>query len=242
MDLQLKDRVALVVGGGSGLGAATAAMLTEEGARVTVIDRYVGAVARGVFAIEADVRVFDAMNAAAKSIVDEFGSLDCAVNCAGVQQQKPFVELTDSDWSDVVDVNLLGMWHSMRAEIPHLIAAGAGAIVNVASTAGIRAFPMLGPYSASKHGVVGLSRAASLELAGLGVRVNCICPGIMRTPMTERALEASGANVEAISAGIPMGRWGEPNEFAALATWLCSPASSYLTGTAIAVDGGIVQH
>lgn len=242
MDVQLGGRAALVVGGASGLGAATAAMLAAEGAQVAIIDRVVEGIAPNVFAIEADVRDANAVESAVADAVARFGGLDCAVNCAGVQQQKPMLEMSASDWSSVVDVNLLGVWNCIRAQIPYIAARGGGAIVNVASTAGIRAFPMLAPYTASKHGVVGLSRAASLEAAPLGVRVNCICPGIMRTPMAEGALADTGANVEAIAASIPMGRWGEPDEFAALAVWLCSPASSYVTGTAIAVDGGIVQY
>jgi NAD(P)-dependent dehydrogenase (short-subunit alcohol dehydrogenase family) len=252
MDLQFKGCVVVITGGASGLGAATAALFAEEGASVVIADRdlapaqamiqSITCAGGDIMAIEVDLRDAGQTASLFKRVKDRFGALHYAVNCAGIQQQKGFLDIDIEEWNAVLDVNLRGLWLCMQEEIELMIAGDGGAIVNVASTAGLRAFPLLSAYTASKHGVVGLTRAAAIEFAERSIRVNCICPGLMRTPMSERALAASGANVTEISAGVPMQRWGEPEEFAALAAWLCSPRAGYITGNAVPLDGGLTQY
>jgi len=245
----LQGRAGLVTGGGSGLGRATVLALAGLGARVAVADRdadagnAVVAEARALGAdamfVLTDVTDPSATEALVEACVAEFGGLDFAVNNAGTTGQPGSVVDYPLDvWRATMAVNLDGVFFSMRAELPVMVAAGAGAIVNVASGAGIVGFAGLPAYVASKHGVVGLTRAAALECAPKGVRVNCVCPGSARTPMLEGFMGGDPKVERMMTAGVPIGRLATPDEIAAAIVWLCSDAASYMVGHALVVDGG----
>ncbi len=245
----LRGRAGIVTGAGSGLGRATALTFAAAGARVVVADI---AVARGE-SVVAEVQaaggaaIFLATDvtdpAASERLVarcrDEFGALDFAVNNAGTTGTPGSVADYPLDaWRATMAVNLDGVFFAMRAELPAMLEAGRGAIVNVASGAGLVGFAGLPAYVASKHGVVGLTKSAALEVASRGVRINCVCPGSVRTPMLEGFMGGDERVERAMTAGVPMGRLGTPEEIADSIAWLCSDAASYLVGHALVVDGG----
>jgi NAD(P)-dependent dehydrogenase (short-subunit alcohol dehydrogenase family) len=147
-------------------------------------------------------------------------------------------EYSPSDWETVIDINLNGVWRCMRHQIPAMLARGGGAIVNVASVAGLGGFPRHPAYAASKHGVVGLTRTAGLEYAKRGIRINALCPGFTLTPMVQQMLDA-GLPADVLAARVPLGRLGTADEVAASAVYLCSNAASFMIGHALAVDGGL---
>lgn len=249
MSGSLDGQVALVTGGGSGIGRATVLRLAAAGARVVVADRDGGAaaeaarsvVAAGGTAIAHLVDVTDppAVVAMVDAVVAAFGRLDVAVNNAGTTGRfAPTADCAIADWQGVLAVNLTGVFLCLRAEIPRMLAGGGGAIVNTSSGAGLMGFAGLPAYVASKHGVVGLTRAAALEYARQGIRVNAVCPGTVRTPMLEAFTQGSEAALEAMGRAMPIGRLATPGEVAEAIVWLCSPASGYVTGHALAVDGG----
>ncbi len=192
--------------------------------------------------VKTDVSKADDVKMLVQKTIDTYGRLDCAVNSAGMDMQKPFLDWTDADWDAMIDTNLKGVWLCMKNEIPPMLSQGGGAIVNIASIAALVGLPMLGPYVASKHGVLGLSRSASVEFAEKGIGVNTICPGVTDTPMLRRALGDDAGNVNMIASQSSMKRVGKPEEIAAAALWLCSDESSYVTGIALSVDGGWSQH
>lgn len=211
----------LVTGGASGIGAATVALLRKEGHDVVVADL-------------PDVDVTD--EAAVDAFVAQQTPLDAAVNCAGTSGV--YANVADSstdDWRRTLAVNLDGVYLCLRAELR----AGARSIVNVASSAGRMGVPGLAAYSASKHGVIGLTKSAALEVARDGIRVNCVCPGTVRTPMLTGFAGGDEALLEKMGRQAPMGRLGEPEEIAAAIVWLLSDAASYVTGTVLSPDGGV---
>jgi NAD(P)-dependent dehydrogenase (short-subunit alcohol dehydrogenase family) len=243
------DGVALVTGASSGIGRATAKRFAEEGAQVVVVDVDVDGGRETVADIEAaggeatfveaditDEADVEEMVAAA---VDSYGGLDYAFNNAGVEGTEASAsEQPMSNWEQVIDTNLKGVFMSMREEIPVLLENGGGAIVNTASVAGLRGFRNLSPYVASKHGVLGLTKTAAVEFSADGVRVNAVCPGVIETPMVARSREANPETMEATIAATPANRLGQPEEIAAAATWLCSDDASFVTGESLVVDGG----
>jgi len=251
MDGSLSGKVALVTGGASGIGRAAAVALAAAGARVAVSDvdaaggegtvaSIAAAGGEAVF-VRADVRAGTAVDALVAAVVARFGGLDCAFNNAGIEGDlRPAAEHTEETFARVIDVNLLGVFRCLRAEVPAMLARGGGAIVNTASIAGLIGAGRFAAYVASKHAVVGLTRAAALDYAQAGIRVNAVCPGVIRTPMAERLdVQIPGA-LAALGGAIPSGRLGTPEEVAAAVVWLCSPASSYVTGHTLTVDGGFV--
>jgi NAD(P)-dependent dehydrogenase (short-subunit alcohol dehydrogenase family) len=172
-----------------------------------------------------------------------FGGLDYAFNNAGVEGVSiPLQDVTETDWDRTLDINLKGTWLCMKYELPAMLKQGKGAIVNCASIAGLVGFSFAAPYVASKHGLVGLTRTAALENAKLGIRVNAVCPGIIHTPMIDRYTKGDTKVEAQLAAGEPIGRVGLPEEVADAVVWLCSDASSFVTGQAIAVDGGWVAQ
>ncbi|UPY39358.1 glucose 1-dehydrogenase [Sediminicoccus sp. KRV36] len=241
----LAGKVALVTGGGSGIGRATALRMAEEGARLLVADRDGEAAARTAAAIHqaggqargwaADVTDEAAVAAMVQAALDSFGTLDCAFNNAGVApaEAQPLAEISAEEWGRVLAVNLTGVFLCMKHEIPAM--RGGGAIVNTASIAGRIALPKAGAYVAAKHGVIGLTRAAALDHARDGVRVNAVCPGYVETPLASRSIERRR---EAILARVPLRRIGTVEEIAEVVVWLCSDHSGFVTGEAIAADGG----
>jgi NAD(P)-dependent dehydrogenase (short-subunit alcohol dehydrogenase family) len=245
---QLRGRVALVTGGASGIGRATCERLATAGATVVVADldgagaqAVAGSLAGDAVAVTADVADPTAVEAMVATAVERFGRLDLAVNAAGhpgVYAALPEQRL--EDWDHTLAVNLTGVFLSMRAEIPAIVASGGGAVVNVASAAGMMGFAHLPAYVASKHGVIGLTRAVALEYARAGVRVNAVCPGSIRTPMLEGFTGGDEATLEGMGRMQPIGRLGTPAEVAEAIAWLCSDAASFVTGHALAVDGGVL--
>ncbi|GAA4489041.1 SDR family oxidoreductase [Rhodococcus olei] len=240
-----EDRVALVTGGGSGMGAACARTLADGGARVLVVDvdgaradAIASEIGTAATPFTADITDPTAAEAMVDAAVRVFGRLDIAVNAAGVSQS-PFAKVADLDldtWRRVVSINLDGTFHALRAEIPAILAAGGGAIVNFASTMAVVGSPSgISAYAASKHGVLGLTRAAALEYAGQGVRINAVGPGIIETPMTE--VWDTAKRAEQISRH-PVGRFGRADKVAGLVAFLCSDAAGFATGAYYPMDGG----
>ena len=242
MAVDLSGRTALITGAASGIGRASALAFAAAGANVALVDidgdglAGTAAAARklgpSTEVIQADVTDLGAVTAAVVRTVEEFGRLDAAHNNAGVPgPYVPLDEYSEEDFLRVLQVDLVGVWRCMRAEIRQLRTQRSGAIVNTSSMLGAAAMPDNGAYVAAKHGVHGLTRAAALELGGTGIRVNAIAPGVTRTGMTS-------AVSDELLRSVPLRRIAEPEEIAAAVVWLCSPEASYITGSVLAADGG----
>jgi NAD(P)-dependent dehydrogenase (short-subunit alcohol dehydrogenase family) len=246
-------KVAVVTGGSAGIGRAAVHAFSRRGAAVVIADRDSTRgeeVARAVkddggeaLFVTTDVAVERDVAEMVRATVATFGRLDYAFNNAGIEGTPgPLNESSTENWDRTIAVNLTGVWLCMRAEIPAMLDGGGGAIVNCSSVAGLVGFPGLGAYVASKHGVVGLTKSVALESATSGVRVNAVCPGVIDTEMVERFTAANPDARAGLLESEPMGRMGTPEEIAESAVWLCSDASSFVTGQAIAVDGGFVTR
>jgi NAD(P)-dependent dehydrogenase (short-subunit alcohol dehydrogenase family) len=250
----LKDfagKVALVTGGGSGLGQAAARLLAGRGAQVLVADIDADGGAETVRQCEAaggeagflrtDVTKEEDVAAAVATAVERWGRLDAALNNAGTTgPSKPTADYTLEEWNGVVALNLTSVFLCLKHEIPQMVAQGGGAIVNTSSGAGLIGFPGLPGYVATKHGVIGLTRAAALEYVKAGVRVNAVCPGSTRTPMLEGFMGGDPVIEQAMEQSAPIGRLARPDEIAEAMVWLLSDAASFVVGHAFAVDGGAV--
>jgi NAD(P)-dependent dehydrogenase (short-subunit alcohol dehydrogenase family) len=231
----LHGRVALVTGGASGIGLATVVMLRARGATVVAADLRASGDVEPL-----DVTDEGAVDALVASVVERHGRLDLAANVAGTPGVH--AEVTDSttaDWRHTLSVNLDGVYFCLRAEMRAMRAAGAGSVVNVASSAGRMGVPGLAAYSASKHAVIGLTKSAALEVARAGIRVNAVCPGSVRTPMLEGFVGGDEELLEKMGRRSPMGRLGEPDEIAEAVVWLLSDAARFVTGNALSPDGGV---
>jgi len=237
VDESLKGRVALVVGGASGIGRATASLLGDHGADVVVADLEPGD--SGGLALDATDP--SAVAAAVASVASSHGRLDIAVNSAGVSGTYASIAETSVDeWRRVLDVNLTSVFLCVQAELRQMLAQDppGGAIVNVASAAGAMGVPGLAHYSASKHGVIGLTKTAALEVVRKNIRVNAVLPGTVRTPMLQ-AFAGGDEGVDAMAkVSSPMARAADPSEIAAAIVFLCLPTSSYITGALLPVDAG----
>jgi NAD(P)-dependent dehydrogenase (short-subunit alcohol dehydrogenase family) len=243
-------KVALITGGGSGIGRASALTFAREGAKVVVADVAVEGGEETVQLIQqrggeaifvkTDVSRAAEVEALVARAVQTYGRLDCAHNNAGIEgAAATTVDYAEDAWERVIAINLKGVWLCMKYEIPHLLKQGGGAIVNTASTAGLVGYRGGSAYVASKHGVVGLTKTAALEYAKAGVRVNAVCPGAIDTPMMGRLTGHRPQRAERMAAAEPVGRMGQPKEIAEAVVWLCSEAASFVTGHAMAVDGGL---
>jgi NAD(P)-dependent dehydrogenase (short-subunit alcohol dehydrogenase family) len=254
---RLAQKVALVTGGSSGIGRASALVFAREGAKVIVSDldvaggeetvRLIAAAGGAAIFVRADVSKTTEVAALVKRGVETYGRLDCALNNAGIQGEiKQTVECSEENWDRIIATNLTGVWLCMKHEISHMLKQWGGSIVNVASNFGLVGSQGMPAYSASKHGVLGLTKTAALEYAKSGIRVNAVCPGPTQTPLVDRILnqqpQIANQIVEAIKAREPVGRMGRPEEIAEAVMWLCSEAASFVTGTALAVDGGFVAQ
>ena len=247
----LENKVALVTGAGSGIGRASSLVLAREGARVVVSDINASSAeetlsiikergGEGV-AVHADVSKANDVRVLVAQVVETYGRLDCAYNNAGVEGSLPgrLHDYPEETWDRLIDVNLKGVWLCLKYEVPQMLKQGSGAIVNTASAVGLVAGRQLSAYVASKHGVVGLTKAAALEYATDGIRVNAVCPGVIDTPMYRRAIQGREDGIEEhVSAVQPIGRMGTPEEIGESVAWLLSDAASLVTGFAMPVDGG----
>ena len=250
---QWKEQVGLVTGASSGIGRATALAFAKEGARVILSDVQTdageGAVreirAQGGHAtfVKADVSRSEDAAMLVDHAVKTYGHLDFAFNNAGIEgAMAATADCTEDNWDRTLAVNLKGVWLCMKYELRQMLARGRGAIVNCSSVAGLVGFQGLPAYTASKHGIVGLTRAAALEYAGRAVRVNAVCPGVIWTAMVERVVKGHPEMRGQLTAGEPIGRMGKPEEVASAVLWLCSDSASFVTGQAMAVDGGWVAQ
>lgn len=249
----LNGKVAIVTGAASGIGRATAFAFADAGASVLLADV---SAARGIEVeheiaakgfsarfVETDVADDAAVARMVAECMATFGALDFACNNAGIEGVSATTDVTTpQDWDRTLAVNLRGVWSCMRHELPHMVERGGGAIVNIASVAGLVGFAGAGAYVASKHGVVGLTKSAALEFAERGVRVNAVCPGVIDTEMITRATGGSAEAERALLELEPVRRLGTPDEIAEAVVWLCGPGSSFVTGQAIAVDGGFTSR
>lgn len=240
---------ALVIGGTSGIGRATALLFARSGARVAIAGRAGGAGEATVQAIRklgsealyfaVDVQDGATLDAAVEGTVAAFGRLDCAFNNAGWEGNAgPVEELAESDWLKMIDLKLSGVWRGMRAQIAAMRRLGGGCIVNMAGNWGLVGFPNFASYCAAAHGIVGLTRAAALEVAAAGIRVNAVCPGAVDAPMLDRMVGGDEGVKRSFGEQLAIGRIATADEVAAAVVWLSSPQSSYVNGVALPIDGG----
>jgi NAD(P)-dependent dehydrogenase (short-subunit alcohol dehydrogenase family) len=250
----MEGKVALVTGGSSGIGRASAIAFARNGARVIVADinveggqeteQIIKQAGGSAMFIRTDVTRASEVAEVINRAIEKYGRLDYAHNNAGILLHgvnAQTTECTEEDWDRVISINLKGVWLCLKYEIPQMIKQGSGAIVNTSSIAGLVALENSAAYNASKHGVVGLTRAAALEYARAGIRVNAVCPAFINTPMIGQETESESQElVKFIQTEMPMARRGRPEEVAEAVVWLCSDAASFITGHTLAVDGGWV--
>ena len=248
----MTGKIALVTGGSSGIGRATCARFAQEGATVVLAARRVAegeqtaqlvreAGGEALF-VRADIAQPADVQALVTTCLERYGRLDYACNNAGIEGPiVPLVEYSEAQWDTIMGINLKGTWLCMKAEIPPMRAQGGGAIVNVASVAGLIGFPGLGPYVATKQGMIGLTKTAAMEHAQDQIRVNVVCPGLIDTAMADRFTGGPRSDVEQFIMSLkPMRRRGTSAEVAESIVWLCSDAASYVTGHSMVVDGGLM--
>jgi NAD(P)-dependent dehydrogenase (short-subunit alcohol dehydrogenase family) len=256
MERGFEEKAVLITGGASGIGRAAALAFARRGAKLAIADmnpdageetvRLVKDVGEDAVFVKTDVTSPEEIERMVEMTIDRFGRLDVGVNNAGIEGDlAPTAEYSDDMWERVISVNLTGVWRSMRAEIPHILKSGGGAIVNVASILGVVGFGTTPAYTAAKHGVLGLTKVAALEYAPQGIRINAVCPGFIETGMVmERGVKA-GKDPEAHQGLVdlhPIGRLGQPEEIADAITWLASDEATFLAGHALVADGGYVAR
>jgi NAD(P)-dependent dehydrogenase (short-subunit alcohol dehydrogenase family) len=248
----IKDKVIIVTGAQSGIGLATAQLFAKEGASVALVDinepkqeaQDLVNVGYNAISIRCDVSIEKDVEVMVEKTVEAFGKLDYAYNNAGIQSPvTDTADLTEEEYENVMSINLRGIWLCMKYELRQLRKQGTeGAIVNCSSLGGLVGIAGRSAYHASKHGVLGLTKSSALEYASKGVRINAVCPGIIETPMVESMLTTESDEMQELMKQVPIGRLAKPEEVASVVLWLCSPASSYVIGQGIAVDGGYTVH
>lgn len=249
----LEGKVSVVTGGGSGIGRSTALAFAAEGTRVIVADISVDGGKETVQMIKessgqasfikTDVTRADEVEEMVDKAVEIYGRLDFAFNNAGIDGDVASVtRYTEENWDQVININLKGVWLCMKYEIPQMLKQGGGAIVNTSSTAGLIGIGPNPAYVASKHGVVGLTKAAALKYAKRGIRINAVCPGVIYTPLVKKLIDTYPDMEKVVTGMNPMARIGVPEEVAQAVIWLCSDAASFITGHPLSVDGGVVAQ
>ena len=250
--MRLKDRVMIVTGGGSGIGQAAAVRCAAEGAKLVVMD-VVEAGGReteklikeqggeAVF-IRADVTRESEWLAVMKEIERRYGRLDVLFNNAGTNMSKPVTEVSEQEWDGLMALNLKGIFLGAKHAIPLMLKHGRGSIINTSSSFGLIAFSKMPGYCASKAGIIGLTRQLAFDYATQGIRVNCICPGPTLTPRVKAHFAKGDVAGNTVLSTVPMGRFAEPDEIAGPVVFLASDDASYVTGTALVVDGGQTMH
>ena len=251
MTTEMRGKVAIVTGGTSGIGRDTAVLFAQAGVKVVVAGRREvegnetvelirAAGGDGLF-VKTDVAMAAEVQALVRKTVEKFGRLDIAFNNAGIEGNLvPIVIQPEADWDRTIDINLKGTWLCLKYEIQQMLKQrSGGAIVNMASVAGLIGSAGFATYSASKHGVIGLTKSAALETARNGIRVNAVCPAVIETPMGERIF--GGPEVKPYAIGLhPIGRFGKPMEVAEAVVWMCSDRASFMTGQSLVLDGGFL--
>ena len=252
MARQFEGKVALITGASSGIGRATALAFSAEGARVALgarrsaeceeLVREIQKSGGDAIFVQTDVSKAADCERLVNATVDKWGKLDIAFNNAGIEGPNMIStpDYPEEAWDAVIDINLKGVYLSMKYEIPHMAKHGKGAIVNMSSVAGLIGGPIGIAYYASKHGVIGATKAAAIEWAKSGVRVNAVCPAVIETPMAERIF--GGMDPAPLVALHPIGRFGVPEEVARTVLFLCSDQASFITGVALPIDGGLVAR
>lgn len=252
MNIRFDGKAALVTGAASGIGLATAVAFAQSGASVVLADlnfraaeseaqKLVDAGYKAV-AVRCDVTSESDAAKAVEMCVATFGSLDMAFNNAGLHV--PVENTADAQAEDfdlAIAVNLRGVWNCLKHELKQMRKQGSGAVVNCSSNSGLAGIANLGSYTASKHGVIGLTKSAALEYAPMGINVNAVCPGPVETPMVQRALSTASEHMKEVIKEIPAGRLGRSDEIAGAVLWLCSEQAGFVVGQAIAVDGGFTS-
>jgi len=251
--VRFQDKVVVITGAGSGIGRATALAFGREGAKVVAADLeaasaqatagQIKAAGGRAESLQVDVSVAADVERMVTTTVERLGGLDVLVNNAGVFFQVPVAQVPEEQWDRLMSINLKGVYLGCKHVVPQMIRQGRGAIVNTASIAGLRGFAGYGTYGAAKGGVVQLTKAFALEVARVGIRVNCVCPGIIETAMLDQGVAEMGLDrsmfVQLAGAAHPMGRIGRPEEVAAAILFLASDDASFITGIALSVDGGL---
>ena len=251
MTTELLSKVAIVTGGTSGIGRDTAVLFAQAGVKVVVAGRreaegnetveMIRAAGGDGFFVKTDVAIAAEVQALVRKTIEKFGRLDIAFNNAGIEGNLvPIVIQPEADWDRTIDINLKGTWLCLKYEIQQMLKQrSGGAIVNMASVAGLVGSAGFATYCASKHGVMGLTKCAALETARSGIRVNAVCPAVIETPMGERIF--GGPEVKPYAIGLhPIGRFGKPMEVAEAVVWMCSDRASFMTGQSLVLDGGFL--
>ncbi len=248
-----QGKVALVTGGTSGIGRVTAVAFAREGTRVVVTGRREKEGAETIqlvkdtggegFFIKTDVSKEADVRMMVEKIMKAYGRLDYAFNNAGIEQlPSPLIEQTEENFDQIMNINVKGVWLSMKYEIPQMLKNGGGAIVNCASAAGLIGFPGVPIYVASKHAVLGLTKSVALEYAKSGIRINAVSPAAIETDMVDRFVGKEGDARQQLAAMHPVGRMGRPEEIADAVIYLCSDRASFITGQSLTVDGGFTAQ
>jgi NAD(P)-dependent dehydrogenase (short-subunit alcohol dehydrogenase family) len=254
MKISFENKVALVTGAASGIGLATAQAFARAGASVAIADvnaaaaqaaaAELAAAGYQAVAIECNVADSEQVEQMVRQTIATFGRLDAAFNNAGVQNiLAETADASEQDFDRVTSINLRGVWASMKFELQHMRQQGSGTIVNCSSLGGLVGGAERGTYHSAKHGVIGLTKSAALEYAARNIRINAVCPGLIWTPMADQMVASGqGEALAGMTKMIPMGRHGRAEEIANTVLWLCSDASSYVTGQSISVDGGFIMR
>lgn len=249
-DGKFLGKVAFVTGAASGIGRAAALAFAREGASVVVADvsepgsqetvRLVEEIGGRALAVGCDVTSSADIKAGLSRTIETLGRLDFAFNNAGIEPKKPAptADYDEEEWNRIIDINLRGVFLCMKHEIPLILKQGGGAIVNTSSGAGVIGIKGSPAYTAAKHGVIGLTKAAALDYAAQNIRINAVCPGYIETPMMDRFTGGTPAGRARVIGEEPIGRMGKPEEIAAAVVWLCSDAAAFMIGHAMVVDGG----